>query len=825
MKHLLLKCSTVLVLVFCGSSLTYAQLAEQKPGPFNVALYRGAQWRNIGPQRGGRCVTVAGVPGNDQLYYMGSTGGGVWKTEDAGLSWSNISDGYFNVGSIGAITIAPSDPNVIYVGTGEHPIRGVMTSHGDGVYRSTDAGKTWQYLGLEQSRHIAEIVVHPDNPDWVYVAVQGAAHGPSSERGVYRSLDGGKNWEQILYRSKYAGAVDLSMDPKNPRILYAALWDHERKPWQIRSGGPESAIYRTLDGGLHWERLSEGLPTRMGKIGIAVSPANSKVIYANIEAEQGGVYRSSDGGEHWERVCSERVTYARSWYYMEIVADPTDEYTVYVLNAPLLRSVDGGKTFTPIDNPHSDQHDLWINPANPKNMILANDGGACITFNGGATWSSQMNQPTGQFYRVIADRRFPYYYIYGGQQDHSTVAIASRTDGAGISHSDWYPVAGGESAFIAFDPDDPQLVYGGSYQGNISVFDHATGKVKDVMAYPTVGLATLPRDMKYRFNWNAPIVASPQDPRIIYHAAQRVLRTRDGGLSWQVISPDLTRNEKEKQGPGGTPFTNEGAGGENYNTISYLACSPHDAWVLWAGSDDGLVHLTRDEGQTWINVTPPGLEEAIINSIEVSPHQPATAYVVAMRYKFNDFSPLIFKTEDFGATWTRITRGIAPEDFVRVVREDPLREGLLYAGTETGLYVSYSKGNFWYRFQGNLPVCPITDLTIQGNDLIAATSGRGFWVLDDLGFLQQSAGYLMGKTPQIFRPKPTFRLAGSSRTAANEGQNPPPGMLIDYYLPDLADSTPITLEILNEAGEVVRRYSSEAPPAASYFGAPQPEAT
>jgi len=810
MKHLPLRCLLVTLGLFTYFSLT-AQLEQPENGPFNVAVYQGAQWRNIGPFRGGRSVAVAGVPQQSQTYYLGSTGGGVWKTTDAGLSWNNISDGFFNVGSIGVISVAPSDPNVIYVGTGEHAIRGVMTSHGDGVYKSTDGGKNWVHLGLDNSRHIAAIQTHPQHPEVVYVAVQGAATGPSDDRGIYRSQDGGLTWEHLFFVNEHTGAADLSMDPSNPRILYAGMWDHERKPWEIRSGGEGSGIFRSTDGGENWERLYQGLPVRMGKIGVCVSPANPEVVYANIEADKGGVFRSANGGDTWTQVCADRVTIARAWYYSEIVADPLDEHTVYVLNAPLLRSTDDGRTFEPIPNPHSDQHDLWINRNQPNNMILANDGGACISFNGGKSWSTQNNQPTGQFYRVIADERFPYYYLYGGQQDHSAMAIASRSEGQGISEKNWYAVAGGESAFIAFDPTDPQLVYGGSYQGNIEVFDNKTSERKDIMAYPTVGLATLPRDMKYRFNWNAPIVASLQDPRVIFHGAQKVLRTRNGGLAWEEISPDLTRNEKDKQGLGGGPFTNEGAGGENYNTISYIACSPHESWVIWVGSDDGLVHLTRDEGQTWVNVTPPDLGEALINSIEVSPHNPAKAYVVATRYKFNNFTPLIYQTNDFGKTWLKITRGIAPEDFVRVVREDPLREGMLYAGTETGLYVSYSDGKFWHRFQLNLPVCPINDLTIQDNDLIAATSGRGFWILDDLGFLQQTAGYLLARSPQILRPKPTYRLLGQgSGKSSGEGQNPPGGMIIDYYLPPQLDTALVQLDILDADGKVIRQYSSKA---------------
>ncbi|MEZ4984757.1 MAG: glycosyl hydrolase [Saprospiraceae bacterium] len=757
---------------------------------------------------------------------MGTTGGGVWKTTDAGLTWLNISDTYFQTGSIGAIAVAPSDPNILYVGTGEHPVRGVMTSHGDGVYKSTDAGKTWVKIGLEESKHIAAISIHPDNPDVVYVAVQGTPYAASGHRGIYKTSDGGKTWDHLFFINDFTGAADLSMDPSNPRILYAALWDHHRQPWQIRSGGEGSGLYKSIDGGLNWQKMYQGLPAEMGKAGIAVSPANPKIVYANIEAEQGGVFRSMDAGESWTQVNKERVTFARAWYYMEIVPDPTDPFSLYVLNAPLLYSNDGGTTFTPIKNPHSDQHALWINPQDPSNMILGNDGGACVTFNGGITWSSQMNQPTGQFYRVLADKQFPFYHIYGGQQDHNAIAIASRTQDNGIGVDNWYGVAGGESAFVALDPNDPQFIYGGSYQGNIEEYIHQTGETKDIMAYPIVGLATLPRDMKYRFNWNAPIVASPQDPRVLYHAAQKVLRSRDRGLSWQEISPDLTRNEPEKQGPGGIPFINEGAGGENYNTISYLACSPHESWVIWVGTDDGLVHLTQDEGYSWQNVTPPDLGEALINCIEVSPHDPATAYVVATRYKFNDFTPLIYRTRDFGKTWTLVTRYIGPDDFVRVVREDPLRKDMLYAGTETGLYISYNGGNQWAPFRLNLPKCPITDLAIANNDLIAATAGRGFWILDDLGFLQQSAGYLLTKTPQIFQPRPAYRIiSGSSNLSVWEGQNPPEGMIIDYFLPEQTEDQPVWLDILDVSNQVMRTFSSEKTTTKPYVGGPEAEPT
>ncbi len=775
-------------------------------------MFQALQWRHIGPYRGGRCVAVAGHVSQPLTFYMGATGGGVWKTEDAGLSWCNISDGYFNTGSVGAIAIAPSDPNILYVGMGEHAIRGVMTSQGDGVYKSLDGGKTWAQLGLGDTRHISAIQVHPQNPDIVYVAAQGPAYGPSQERGVFRSLDGGKKWERVLFVNEYAGSSSLSMDVHNPRILYAGIWDHQRSPWAIRSGGPGSGLYKSTDGGLNWEKLSNGLPRNMGKVGLSVSPANPEIVYAVIEAEKGGVFRSNDGGKSWVQTNQQRLTVARAWYYTKIVADPSDEDQLYVLNVPLLKSIDGGKSFASIPNPHTDQHALWINPDKPDIMILGNDGGATVTLNGGKSWSSQYNQPTAQLYRVIADRRFP-YYLYVGQQDNTTLAIPSRTLQRGIGIQDWYPVAGEESAFIAFDPDDPKLIYGTGIQGRVSVYDHDTKMVRDVMAYPALGLAKKPGEMRYRFNWNAPLVASPHNPKVLYHAAQAVLRSEDGGLSWQAISPDLTRNEPAKQGPGGGPFTNEGAGGENYNTISYLACSPHEAGTIWAGSDDGLIHLSRDEGKSWANVTPPGLEECLINAIEVSPHHPSTAYIAATRYKFNDLRPLAFMTRDYGKSWQQITAGINQNAFLRVIREDRLRPGLLYAGTEAGLYISFSYGQRWQRFQLNLPVCPITDLLIHGQALIASTSGRSLWILDNLEPLQQSWGNLGGQA-LLFAPQPAVRMATATpddgQPLAGLGQNPPDGLAIYYYLPQRLDSTALQLNIFDPYGNLVRTYSSQA---------------
>ncbi len=797
--------------------------------PMSVdSLYLGMKWRNIGPFRGGRSVASVGVPGQPMLYYMGGVGGGVWKTEDAGINWKNITDGQLKTSSVGAIAVAASDPNVIYVGMGEHPIRGVMTSHGDGVYKSTDAGKTWKHLGLPASRHIAAVRIHPKNPELVYIAVQGAAYGATGERGIYRSADGGKTWDKILYVDENTGCADLSMDATNPRILYAGMWDHRRLPWQVVSGGKGSALYKSTDGGDTWNKMTKGLPKEMGKVAVSVSPADPERVYANIEAEgeKGGIYRSDDAGKTWIQTTNARVTVARAWYYIEIEADPQNADMVYCINAPVLKSSDGGKTFKPLSTPHGDNHALWINPTNPLNMINSNDGGANVTFNGGASWSTQENQPTAQFYRVIADRQFP-YWVYGGQQDNSSVMIANRTSGAGVGWKDWSAGPGGESAFVAFDPDKPDLVYGGSYQGNISVLDKKTGEEKDIMAYPTIGLAELPKDQKYRFNWNAPIVASPQIPSVIYHGANVVLRTKDQGHSWDVISPDLTRNDTTKQLAGGAPFTNEGAGGEVYNTLAYIAASPHRYGVIYTGSDCGLVHMTEDDGQSWQNITPPDLGECLINCIEVSPHDPATAYVVATKYRFNDFASYVFVTNDYGKSWKKIVKGVAPESYVRTLREDPVRKGLLYGGTELGMYLSYDGGENWAPLQLNLPLTPINDLFIRDNDLIAATSGRAFWILDDLSPYQQAQKpFDTEEKARLVTPAKAVRLDGRSpsQPISGFGQNPLGGMAVSYFLPENLDSTTVTLDVLNAAGKVIRSFTNQKDKAfKKYEGGPAPK--
>ncbi|MEL6972812.1 MAG: glycosyl hydrolase, partial [Bacteroidota bacterium] len=693
---------------------------------------------------------------------------------------------------------------------GEHAARGVMTSMGDGVYKSMDAGKTWTHLGLEKTRHISDVIIHPTNPDILYVAAQGAQYAPTEERGIYRSGDGGETWERMLFVNTTTGASSLSMDMSNPRILYASMWQHRRSPWYMESGGEDSGLYKSTDGGDTWIPMKAGLPEEFGKSGISVSRANPQRVFAVIEAEgkKGGVYRSDDAGTSWTQVNSNRVNIARSWYYMEIFADPQNENVVYVLNAPVMKSIDGGKSFSNIPVPHGDNHHLWINPHDNTNLINSNDGGANISFNGGKSWSTQQNQATAQFYRVITDNLVP-YNVYGGQQDNSAIGIASRTSDGGIDWKDWYSVAGGESAFIAFDPDNPETVYGGTYQGNISKWTKSSREQKSIKEYPELGLSIAPEDSKYRYNWNAPIISSPHNRQTIYHAGNVVFKTTDGGISWTTVSPDLTRNEADKHGPGGGPFTNEAAGGENYNTITSLVESQHEEGVLYAGTDDGLLHVTKNGGASWENITPEGIADGIINSIDVSEHNPAVAYVVVMRYKSLDLSSHVFKTENYGETWTKIVNGLDdPNGFARVVRADKKREGLLYAGTETGLYVSNDDGAFWQRLDLNLPVVPINDLIIQDNDLVAATSGRGFWILDDLSVLQNMA--TEEKNVALFPPKDSYRIFGGTSRAVGQGLNPPSGVTIDYYLNQDADTLALRLDILQDT-EVIRSYSNKAP--------------
>lgn len=773
----------------------------------------GLEWRMVGPWRGGRVTAVTGVRGEPNLYYMGAAGGGIWKTENAGTTWTNLSDDFFKVGTIGAVAVAESDHNVIYVGTGEAPIRGVTTSHGDGLWKSTDAGKTWTHLGLEKSGQIAKIEIHPADPETAYVAVQGQIWGPSEERGVYRTRDGGTTWQQVLKVGPETGATDLVMDPTNPRILYAAMWHHGRKPWFVMSGGTEGGIFKSTDAGDNWKELEGGLPAMIGKIGIDVSAANPNRVYAIIEAEpeQGGLWRSDDAGETWKLINGHRVLHSRAWYYTHLAADPSNADTVYVLNVPLMKSIDAGKTWEKLKTPHGDHHDHWINPDNSLNMINGNDGGATVTFDGGKTWSSIMNQPTAQFYRAITDNQKP-FRIYGGQQDNTTVAIASRSPYRGIGVEDYFDAGGGESAHLAFDPDDPKLIYATSINGTLTEYDRDTGLTRVIIPYPESVFGKDSKDLKYRANWNAPVAVSPQDPAVIYYGTQYLLRSADRGATWTKISPDLTRNDAAKQGRNGGPLTPENVGAEFYNTIFYIAPSPHDEGTIWVGSDDGLVHLTRDGGQHWENVSPAHRgstsAEAYVNAIEISPHDPATVYLAVQAHKLNDFRPYIYRSTDYGRRWARIDAGLPEDTFVRVVREDPARKGLLYAGTEAGMFVSYDDGGNWQSLKLNLPPVPITDLTIRHDKLIAATQGRSFWVLDDLFVVRQAAAGAGSGALALYQPGTVEAMIDVGKADSFESANPPAGVPLYYFLDAEADD-PLTIQILDSTGTVIRTFASE----------------
>ncbi|MDX1406152.1 MAG: hypothetical protein R3192_16555, partial [Woeseiaceae bacterium] len=630
------------------------------------------------------------------------------------------------------------------------------------------------------------------------------------ERGVYRSTDGGKSWEKVLFVDDDTGVSFLSMDMTNPDVLYAAMWDHRREPWNIRSGGPGSGLYKTTDGGDSWQKLTNGLPELMGNTGISVSRANPDRVWAMIEAVEGGVYRSDDAGETWQYVNDDHGIRDRGWYYTHIFADPVDEDTVYVLAASMVKSTDGGETFEGIRTPHGDNHDLWINPRNNQWMVQSNDGGANVSYNGGKTWSTQANQPTAQFYRVNVDNVFP-YQLYAGQQDNSTVRIPSRTLENGISTQHFRAVAGGESAHIDFDPDNPVLVYGTSLLGSIVELNLETEERRNIEPHPYFAGFRPGRELRYRFNWNAPVLVSRHDPKVLYHASNVVLKSTDRGHAWDPISPDLTRNDPSKQGTTGGPIMIEGAGGEHYGTIMYLAESPHDANTLWSGSDDGLVFVTRDGGTNWDNVTPRGMPEAQVNAIDISPHDPATAYIAVTRYKFNDFTPMIYKTSNYGRSWTRIVDGIGEEAFTRVVREDPAVRGLLYAGTEAGVYVSFDDGDHWQSLQLNLPMVPITDLRVHGNDLVAATQGRSFWILDGITPLHQLGDVDTGDAMHLFRPQDAYRLDNSGWWP-QQAENPPDGAVFHYTLAEKieANDGSLVLEVLGDNGAVIRRFSNEA---------------
>jgi len=780
------------------------------------SLYQALKYRSIGPYRGGRCSAVTGVRGQPHVFYMGT--GGVWKTVNAGLSWENISDGFFDTGSIGAIDVADSDTNVIYVGTGQSTIRGNVST-GKGIYKSTDGGKAWIPVGLRQAGQIARIIVHPSNPDLVYAGVVGHAFGPNDERGVFRTVDGGKTWKKILYISPKTGIADMVMDPGNPRVLYASAWTVERKPWTIISGSEECGLFKTTDGGETWKKLENGLPPGLvGKIGIAVSPANPSRLWALVEAEKGGLFRSDDGGASWSHLETnqKRKLYQRSWYYMHIFADPKNENAVYVQNVEFFKSIDGGKTFEEIATwPHGDGHDMWINPEDPNLMIIGTDGGASVSLDGAKTWSTINNQPTAELYYVYVDEQFP-YRLYGPQQDDTTISVPSRIPYQLTCYENWYQVGGCEDGQIAFNPRDPRIIYAGCYGGEITRTNIQTGEERDILTYPEMEVGKAPKDMRYRFNWNAPIRLSPHDPNTLYHCSQYVHKSTNEGQGWEIISPDLSRNEKDKQDYAGSPITMENTGIEVYSSLLSFEESSQTPGLLWAGTCDGLVHISRNGGKSWTNITPKGTpRNGSINIIELSPHDPGRAFICVLNYFFEDYRPYVFRTNDYGQTWELLTdgqNGIPADTPTRVVREDPDRRGLLYAGTEFGMYVSFDDGRHWQSLQLNLPVIPVTDIKVHHKELVLSTEGRSFWILDNLTPLHQISHKIENK-PYLFEPGDTYRMHMAETKDPNSpcGQNPPNGALIFYSFPKAPEGE-VTLRIYAPDGQIIQTYSSDRDP-------------
>ncbi len=802
----------LVVFVLLTALSASASAATDDTAPFE--MLKAMRYRLVGPYRGGRVTAVTGIPGQPFVYYFGSTGGGVWKTTDAGQTWKNVTDGYIKSASIGAVAVSENDTNVVYVGTGSGCPRGNI-SPGDGVYKSTDSGKTWDHIGLKDAGQITDIKIHPTNPDIVYVGVLGNIFGPGEERGVFRSMDGGKTWKKILYVNEKTGVSALAMDSNNPRILYAGMWQAERKPWTLIDGGPDGGVYKTTNGGDNWEKLDLGLSGNIGRIGIDVSPANSDRIYVVAETDteaEGGIYRSDNGGKSFSQINREHKLRGRAWYYNHIIADPVDENTVYVMNAPFFKSIDGGETWHTIPVPHSDNHALWINPGNNRIMINGNDGGANVSFNGGSTWSTQLNQPTAEFYRVTVDNQFP-YRLYGAQQDNTTISISGFSPGGITPEEDWYEVGGGESGHIAVNPENPDIIYAGNYIGQITRMDRSEGRTRDVVAYPQMHDGMAPRDIRYRFQWNAPIRLSPHNPDILYHASQYVHRSTDGGQTWEVISPDLTTNKDEYHNIPGGPVQHDHTGVELYTTIFSFEESPHKAGVLWAGTDDGLIHISMDNGQNWKNITPSLMpREGTVNSIDLSAHAPGRANVAVYRYRDNDPTPYIFQTDDYGKSWTQLTNGrngIPSDYFVRVVREDPIRKGLLYAGTEFGMFISFDNGELWKPFQLNLPIVPITDMLIHNNDLVVSTQGRSFWILDDLSPVQSMTPETLGKPSFLFKPRNAYRTQARGFRGDNAPDSLPYGAVFFYYLKEKPEG-PVTLEILDAKGNLIRAFSNES---------------
>ena len=803
-----------LFFVFFLSSITFFSSSQSiSVYPNDTLLPENTQFRQIGPFRGGRSAAVCGDLKNKNLFYMGTVGGGVWKTIDGGSNWKNISDGYFG-GSIGAVSVAPSDPTILYVGEGENTVRGNV-SEGFGMWKSEDAGRTWKNIGLKDSRHIVRIVIHPKNPNIVWVAALGHLFGPSQERGIYKTIDGGKTWKRVLFSDELSGAADLVMEPGNPQVLYASTWSVIRTPHSLESGGPGSALWKSKDGGETWQKLNKktGFPSKsvVGIIGVNVSASNPDKVYAIVENSDGGLFTSEDGGENWTLTNSENKIRQRAWYYSKVFVDPLNENIVYILNVDFEKSTDGGKTFHSINTPHGDHHDLWIDPEQPNRMIVADDGGAQISFDGGANWSTYHNQPTAQIYRISTDNHIP-YHILGAQQDNSTIRILSRSEHGEINQRDWTSTAGFESGYVIADPTNPDVVYGGNYAGFLSRLDHKTGENRAISVWPDLPIGMGADGHKYRFQWNFPIFFSPHNPKRLYAAGNMLFVSEDEGASWKTISPDLTTNDKSKQVSSGGPITKDNTTVEFYCTIFTAAESQLEKDVLWVGSDDGLIHISKDGGANWTNVTPPAAGKLMMwNIVELDPLQKGKAYFVGTKYKTDDFKPYIFLTEDYGKSWKLITKGIDSKHFARVLRIDPKRKGLLYCGTEYGFYMSYDDGANWKKVQLNLPETPITDMCVKDNSLVIATQGRSIWVMDDLSPLQSFNVNQLNDKMYMYPISNTLLIDGwQNKSPKNAGMNPPNGVVIPFHLKNFTDTLNVEIIIRDSAKKLITTYSSKS---------------
>lgn len=818
------------LLLATASMLFFSAMAQKKNAKVTTAptvesntdsvLFSKVKYRLVGPFRGGRSGAVAGSYKNKMNFYFGSTGGGVWKTTDGGSNWKNITDKYFG-GTIGSVAVAPSDESIIYVGEGENTMRGNVAEGLGGIWRSNDGGRTWNNLGLKDSRHITRIIVDPKDPNTVWLGVMGHLFGPNDERGVYKTTDGGKTWKRTLFANNQTGCSDLVSEPGNPSVLYAGMWHVIRTPYSMESGGEGSGIYKSIDGGETWKNITtnKGFPKGIwGIVGVAVAPSNTDKVFALVENANGGLFVSNDGGETWTLQCSDNNIRQRAWYYSKVYVDPKNENLVYCPNVEFMRSRDGGKTFAAVNTPHGDHHDLWIDPEDGNRMIVADDGGAQISYDAANNWSSLMNQPTAQIYRVSTDNAFP-YHILGAQQDNSTIRIKSRTSGAGISERDWESTAGAESGYVVADPLNPDVVYGGNYGGYLSRLDHKTGENRAINVWPDNPMGAGADVQKYRFQWNFPFFFSPHNPKRLYAGGNHLFVTENEGQSWETISPDLTTNDKSKQVSSGGPITKDNTSVEYYCTIFTGTESALEKDLLWIGSDDGVLSMSKDAGKNWENVTPPAAGKWMMwNCIETDPFKKGTTYVVGTKYKSDDFTPYLYKTEDYGKTWTTITNGINKMHFTRALRADHKRPGLLYAGTEYGMYISYDAGANWKKFQLNLPVVPVTDMTIKDNDLIVATQGRAFWAIDDLSLLQQKADDVTNKNLHVFAVNDAYRAEGGGRrqrggggnALPNMGENPPAGAVFNYFLKDANDSSKISISIFDKQNKVIKTFSKKA---------------